>query len=585
MVIDNRTLVIVLGITHFIQFAVFIHQYLVNKTFRGINWWLLWSAAEVAGFAFMLLRGIPSFLTAAIIGQNALIVGGVIFLYIGILRFFEKKENSALTAAFFAVYLAAILFFLFVRDSIHIRSVIISAALAAVSFLSARALLANRRRGVSASASFISATFILHGCYHLGRAALILHGSPCEDPFAPTLLNTTAYLDAIVFGNVWTFGFIIMINRGLNTEMTEAKKELELVFNTSPDAVSLSRMSDGLIVKVNEGFCALLGYSRAEAVGRTAGEIAIWENTDDRRKLVEELRAKGACDNFEAVSLRRDRSRFFGLMSAKVVNLKDVPHIIIVAHDITERKRMEQMREEVLHLVNHELRRPITAQVLALEYLQGEIGATLSPENAGVLSTSLKAAHSMTRMVEDLLEVTRSETGKLSMRPEHTDLAALASDLVAAMTPFAKKQGLSLELEASPGLPPAYADPARVKQIIGNLMDNAFKFTPPGGLVRLKIYGAAGAPDMLEVAVSDTGQGIDQPDLERIFDRLYQTTNLSRNFMKGLGLGLHICKLLVERQGGCIWIESEKGKGSVSRFTLPSINKPIAAARPEEPRA
>ncbi len=585
MGIDNRTLVLVLGLTNLIQLAVFAHQYLVNKTFRGINWWLLWGAAEAAGFAFMLLRGIPSFLNAAIIAQNALIVAGVIFLYIGIMRFFDKKEDRALTVSFFAVYLAALVFFLFVKDDIRIRSAIVSSALAVVSLFSARALLSNKYRDLSASVNFISATFIIHGCYHAVRAAMILYGAPCDDPFAPTPLNTTAYLDGIIFGNIWAFGFIILINQRLNAEATDSKKEIELFFDTSPDAISITRMDDGSIVKVNEGFCALLGFTKEETLKKTVFEIGLWENTADRLKLTGELQAKGSCENFEAVFLRKDGSQFTGLMSAKVINLKNVPHIITVTHDITSHKHLEQIRGDVLHNVNHELRRPITTQVLALDYLRTELGATLSAQHLAVLTTALKAAHSMTRLVEDLLEVTRSETGKLVIRPERTDLSELAADIVAVMAPFAGKQGLRFGLEAAAGLPPANADPARVKQIIGNLVDNAFKFTPAGGQVILKVQFAADAADMLEVSVSDTGQGIDKPDLEKIFDRLYQTSNLSRKFTKGLGLGLHICKLLVEKQGGRIWIESEPGKGSVFHFTLPALGRTVTGAQPEVGRA
>jgi PAS domain S-box-containing protein len=238
-------------------------------------------------------------------------------------------------------------------------------------------------------------------------------------------------------------------------------------------------------------------------------------------------------------------------------------------NDITPQKKLEQMRAEVTHHVNHELRRPLTNQILALDYLSEEIGKTLTSEQAKILGSALSAAQGMTRMVEDLLDVTRSETGKLSIQPEKTDLAALAADIVTGMAPLARDRGISLELEPPAGLPPVNADPARVRQVLGNLIDNAFKFTPAGGLVKLSLRSAPDAAGMVEISVSDTGQGMEKADLEKIFDRLYQTENISRKGMKGLGLGLHICKMLVERQGGRIWVESEKGKGSVFRFTLP----------------
>lgn len=238
-------------------------------------------------------------------------------------------------------------------------------------------------------------------------------------------------------------------------------------------------------------------------------------------------------------------------------------------NDITAQKALEKVRAEVTHHVNHELRRPITNQVLALDFLKDELAGKLTPVQQEILDSALTAANGMTRMVEDLLEVTRSETGKLSIKPEAVDLERLAADLVNSIGPSAREKKLDLRLEAEKGLPPVWADPARVRQIIGNLADNAFKFTPEGGTVTIKIGRSGEGPEMAAVSVSDTGLGMEKADLGRIFDRLYQTSNISRKGMKGLGLGLHICKMLVESQGGRIWVESEKGKGSSFLFTLP----------------
>ncbi|HOW89233.1 MAG TPA: PAS domain-containing sensor histidine kinase, partial [Elusimicrobiales bacterium] len=237
--------------------------------------------------------------------------------------------------------------------------------------------------------------------------------------------------------------------------------------------------------------------------------------------------------------------------------------------DITAAKRLESLKAEVVHHVNHELRRPITNQVLALEYLMEDIGGTLSPDNLKIFTAALSAARSMTRMVSDLLDVTRSETGKLSVRIEPVDLEELARDLVSGLGPSARENGLDLKLDIPPGLPKAAADLARVRQIVGNLTDNAFKFTSSGGSVSIIIRTAPGPGESLEVSVSDTGQGMEKEELGHIFDRLYQASSISRKGMKGLGLGLHICKTLVEQQGGSITVESEKGRGTTFRFTLP----------------
>ena len=149
MELDIRTLIFVLGVTHVIQFVVLFHQNLINRTFRGVGWWLLWSEVEIFAFAFMLLRGIPAIQSTAIIAQNGLLILGVMFLYVGILRFFDQKENRGLLVSLYAAFLAGLCYFLYVHDEINTRGAITGATLATVAFLSARALLVNKTRSIA----------------------------------------------------------------------------------------------------------------------------------------------------------------------------------------------------------------------------------------------------------------------------------------------------------------------------------------------------------------------------------------------------------------------------------------------------
>ena len=341
MALDIRTLVFVLGLTHVIQFAVFIHQYRVNRTLRGVGWWLLWSGVEVLAFMCMLLRGIPALQPTAIIAQNGLLVLGVMFFYIGLLRFYDRKENRRLLLSIYAAYLAGLCYFLFGQDDFNARGIIISVTLAMLAFLSARVLLVNKTRPTAASANLLAAVCIAHGGHFAFRFAVQLAAPPPADFFAPTLFNWTALLDAIIVGLLWTLGTILMINQRLNAEMKEANEEMELVFNTSPDAAVISRLSDGLIVNINDGFLALTGLRREECIGKTTLAVHAWKNPADREAVVRELREKGCCRSYEAVFQRKDGSELFGLISAAVFKLRDMPHVISVIRDITERKQAE----------------------------------------------------------------------------------------------------------------------------------------------------------------------------------------------------------------------------------------------------
>ena len=341
MNIEIHTLAFVIVITHLIQIIVFTYQYLINKNYRGIEWWLMWSVAEVIGFVFLLLREITSIHVMAIILQNSFFIIGVIFLYIGVMRFFEKKENRIIIFIIFFLFITSFLFFLFVNDDIDVRGIIICVTLAIISFLSAHALLFYRPKSVVSSANFTAVVFFVHGCFFLFRTIMLIIGIN-SDIFLSTVLNIATYIDALVCSILWTFVFVVMINQRLNSDMKEAKEEMELVFNTSPDSAVISRLNDGSILYANEGFSVLSGYSHDEAVGKSSLEINIWENPEDRERFVTELREEGFVENFESIIKRKDNSQMSGLISAKIINIQDVPHIISVTRDITNRKLAEE---------------------------------------------------------------------------------------------------------------------------------------------------------------------------------------------------------------------------------------------------
>jgi len=336
---DVRTLIIVIGITHLMQVLVFYHQYKVNRTFQGIGWWLAWSLAEVLGFGAMFLRDIPLLLPLVIIIQNTMIISGTIFLYIGIVRFFNRKPDLKVILATGSVFLFILLYFLFVKDDIRIRSIDITATLAIVSFLTAYQLFINKKPSITASANFNLILFLVHGCIFIYRTVATINGNLSTNIFEPTVFNLMAYFDALVVGLLWTFGLIIMLNQHLNAEMSDARNELQTIFNTSPDAALITRLSDGKIVDINDGFTTITGYARDEIIGKTTLEIKSWKDPAVRQEMVESLNNDGFCENFEAEFLKKDGGVFIGINSAKVIPIQGVPHIISVTRDITERIR------------------------------------------------------------------------------------------------------------------------------------------------------------------------------------------------------------------------------------------------------
>jgi signal transduction histidine kinase/CheY-like chemotaxis protein len=237
--------------------------------------------------------------------------------------------------------------------------------------------------------------------------------------------------------------------------------------------------------------------------------------------------------------------------------------------DRTRREQLE-LKDQFISHVSHELRSPLAAlhqfTTIMLDGLAGEI----NDQQREYLDIILRNALQLRDMIGDLLDVTRGETGKLSVQPRAIWLCEVFKTLIQTYQMRAAEKGLSFPTTC-PGcpanLPLVYADPDRLNQILSNLLDNALKFTPAGEIsLRCDEADEAG---FVRISVTDTGCGIDAESLPQIFDRLYQSAPCEQSSRKGLGLGLHITKLLVELHGGRIWAESKPGAGTTVFFTVP----------------
>lgn len=224
--------------------------------------------------------------------------------------------------------------------------------------------------------------------------------------------------------------------------------------------------------------------------------------------------------------------------------------------------------EELLSHVSHEMRTPLNVVYQFVSIVLDELDGPLSDDQRSHLQTALDNVNQLRAVIGDLLDLRRIESGSFAMDPADTDLDALVRSVVAAMSPMAAAEGLRLFVRVERALPAAWIDAARFRQVLTNLLDNAIKFTAPGGEIRVAVARSQTWADQIEVAVEDTGVGIPAAEIDRVFDHLTQASNqvCSR---PGLGLGLHVCRQLVACLGGRISVESEEGCGSRFAFTVP----------------
>jgi signal transduction histidine kinase len=245
-----------------------------------------------------------------------------------------------------------------------------------------------------------------------------------------------------------------------------------------------------------------------------------------------------------------------------------------------EQNRQDQMRfkDEFLSHVSHELRSPLTAIKQFTTILLGGLAGELNKEQREYQQIVLKNIQQLQAMIDDLLEVTRLETGKLTIELESVAVSDAVTDSLDTLQVTARAKGITVSCDLPPDLPSAHADRTRFLQILIILLDNAIKFSSDGGAVKIHARLLNQDPQFLLVEVSDTGCGLTPEISERVFERLYQVPGSARASREGLGLGLFICKELVTRQGGRIWVKSQPQKGSRFSFTLPvfSLNNLIA---------
>jgi len=415
--------------------------------------------------------------------------------------------------------------------------------------LTAYMLLAHKKPAVQRLAVFNAVILIVHGCVFLYRTAMFLGGETVPDFFKSSFFNNLPYLDALVVSLLWTFGFIIMLNQKLNAELKEDKTNLELIFNTSPDAVLITGLYDGNLVEVNEGFTALTGFSRSEVLGKSTAQINLWKHPEDRQRIVDELRERGFCENMEVIFQRKDSMPLFCILSAKLITLQGQLHIISVTRDISSRKKSEDRiksllaeKELILKEVHHRIKNNMNT-IKGLLSLQAD---TLTDAGAiAALNDAESRVQSMAMLYDNLyLSEDFTETSLDKYLP------SLIDEIVSN---FPNASSVKIEKSVEPViLNIKILQPLGI--IINELLTNIMKYAFTGrndGIIRVNVSLNA---DMVSLVVADNGNGMPA----------------SVDFENTAGFGLVLVKGLTQQLKGTIRIERGLGTRIVLEFPFRS---------------
>jgi PAS domain S-box-containing protein len=336
------------------------------------------------------------------------------------------------------------------------------------------------------------------------------------------------------------------------------------------DAV-IESMSDGVVVldaqnriaDINPAAQRMIGVHDASLVGQSvAAVLAAWPH------LVQQLRER--LEGQAEIRVGTDVAQY---LDAHITPLHDhagqfTGHLVLL-RDITERKLLDQMREDLTHALVHDLRNPIAGISGSLEMLADDQRAGASWARHDMLATARANAQRMLGLVDSILDVSRLESGRLPLERQPVQLGILVAEALQLQESLIAEKQLRVENALPADLPLVLADSRLTIRVLHNLLDNAIKFTPKGGTIRVTAHAAAldgeSSGKQVMVTVSDSGPGIPAPLQGRLFQKFVSGSLPGR----GSGLGLAFCRLAVEAQGGRIWADSAAGTGTSVTFTLP----------------
>ncbi|MFH2102890.1 MAG: ATP-binding protein [Chloroflexota bacterium] len=323
----------------------------------------------------------------------------------------------------------------------------------------------------------------------------------------------------------------------------------------------LEQMTDGVLIADAEGWVTFLNpaaermFEAQAAAGRRVAEVL------RQHQLVEAWRRCQETGEAQSETVELPVRRQF--LQLFVLPDRQTGGALLLVQDLTRVRQLETVRRDFVSNVSHELRTPLASLKALTETLRD--GALEDPQAAPrFLSRIETEVDALTQMAAELLELTRIESGQMPLELKKVSPEKLLHSAAERMRAQAERAGLALTVEAAADLPEVRADAARLEQVLVNLIHNAVKFTGPGGAV---ILSAQTEGEFVRFSVRDTGVGIPEDDLPRIFERFYRVDRARSG--GGTGLGLSIARHIVEAHGGKIWAESVEGRGSTFSFTIP----------------
>lgn len=374
--------------------------------------------------------------------------------------------------------------------------------------------------------------------------------------------------------------------------------------------VMLESISDGVMVintkgtvqVLNESAATMLGWTKDEALKLdyrsllgTVDDSTQPSNKNNAAEIIKNcLASKKAAQGVVLLQTKNNRQVFVDIVASPILETpglkstgeeaetsKQLVGIIAVLRDVDEQKRQEQQRSDFISTASHEMRTPVASIQGFIELALNPKVTTIDEKAKGYLEKAHEATKHLGELFQDLLTVSKSDDGRLTNHPQVIEIGELLKELVEANKMAAENKQLKVVFEggdsADKSISPlmyAHVDPERLREVVINLFDNAIKYTSTGMIT----VGASLKEQSIVIRVSDTGMGIAEEDIPHLFQKFYRTDNTATREIGGTGLGLYICRQIIEMMGGKIWVESTVGAGSTFYVEIPRVDPSAVTA-------
>lgn len=526
-------------------------------------------------------NNVPEWLSIPI--ANVLIVSSILTLLIGLEHFVKKKGPQVQNYILIFIFLLVHTYFTYIVPDLKARHINITVAFTLLSiqiihliFIRTPLSMRNITRPMGYVFSFVFITQVIRLIYLFQNPEALNHNHKSDS------IESLFVLNWMMIVIILAYSLSLMYNKRLIIDVNSQEEKFSKAFHAAPFIILLSKLSTGEVFDVNNKIESIGGYSPNELIGSNSSDLKLWSSPKDRLKFIRLLESENKVVEQEYQFRKKSGELFYGLISAKIININGQQCIISVINDITIRKTAElnlkkseaslresnSTKDKFFSIIAHDLKSPFNGILGFSQVLNEQVknnNYESIAEYTEIINTSSEHA---VNLLSNLTKWSMSQTGKMEFNPEYVDMVIMIKSILNLLKIASDQKEIKIHLNLPSNLI-LFVDKIMIEVVLRNLISNAIKFTHQKGSIYINLQEKE---KEFQFSIIDMGIGIQKNNLNQLFriDSTYST--LGTNNERGTGLGLILCKDFINYHKGKIWVESEFNVGSKFYFSLPKHN-------------